>query len=415
MNILFVHQNYPGQYREIMPRLAASGRHNIVFLTQRKQLPEVTSHKVVRYDPHHKAVDDAYIYSKWFENHCGAGVGAARAANQLKRDGFTPDLIVGHIGWGEMLFLHDVWAGVPMLGCFEYYYIAQGGLINFDPEFPDRPDISALVHARNAATHLSWVRCTGGHTATNWQKSVFPAEMQGKITVVHEGIRTDKLLPDHDSELAFTGVDPPMKRGDEIVTFVARNLEPARGFHVMMRALPDLLARRPKARVAIIGGDEVSYGRSLGDKGTYRKKMVEEIGDRADWSRVHFVGQLPYDQFMSLIRLSRCHVALTVPFVPSWSLLEAMALEKTIVTSDVAPVRELVRHEKTGFLVDFFKPRMLAAHIADGLEHKDNYREIGRAARREVVAKYDFQTVCYPGFIGFMNRYLPKGKQIEVT
>ncbi len=414
MNILFVHQNYPGQYREILPRLAASGRHNIVFLTQRRQVPEVKTHKIVVYPVHHKAGDDAYAYSKWFENHCGAGVGAARAANQLKREGFVPDLIVGHIGWGEMLFLHDVWPGVPMLGCFEYYYIAKGGLINFDPEFPDRPDISALVHARNATTHLSHLRCAAGHTATHWQKSVFPAELQAKINVLHEGIRTELLLPDHDSDRVFTGIDPGLRRGDQIVTFVARNLEPARGFHVFMRSLPDLLTRCPKARVAIIGGDQVSYGRTLGEAGTFRKQMIEEVGDRADWSRVHFLGQVPYDQFMTLLQLSRCHVALTVPFVPSWSLLEAMALEKTIVTSDVAPVRELVRHERTGFLVDFFKPRMLAAHIADVLEHKDNYREIGRAARREIVAKYDFQTLSYPAFIAFMNKHLPRGRQIEI-
>lgn len=414
MNILFVHQNYPGQYREIVPRLAATGAHKIVFLTQRRGVPKQKDHVVVTYQPDHVPAQNAYPYTKWFEQTTGAGVGAAKTCGKMNAQGFKPDIIVGHVGWGEMTFIKEIWPDVPHIGYFEYYFIPQGGCLNFDPEFPERPNIAALLRARNAMNYLSYMAMDGGHTATQWQKETYPPLFHDKIDVMHEGVRADLLLPDHDSDIKVDLADPPFTRGDKLVTFIARNLEPIRGVHSFLRALPRLQASTPDARIAIVGGDEVSYGAQLGEGETYRARLVRELGDKVDWSRVHFLGRIPYDKLMGLLKLSRCHIYLTAPFVISWSMLEALALEKTVIASDVKPMHPFIEHEKTGFLVDFFSPDQIAETIADVLAHPDGHRDIGKAARQRILDSYDFETRCYPQFIGLLNRFLPGGKQIAL-
>lgn len=414
MNILFVHQNYPGQYRESMPRLAATGEHKIVFLTQRKDSPKPADHTVGVYKPAHEPKPDTWAFSKWFETTVGNGVGCAQACNSLKKQGFKPDIITGHASWGELIYTKDVWPDVPLVGYFEYYFIPKGGLVGYDPEYPEKPDIAPRLHTNNAANFLTYVRCESALTASQWQKSVFPAMLHDKMDVCHEGIRTERLLPDHDSNGSLTFGKTILRRGDEIVTYIARNLEPARGFHTMMRSLPRLQALRPKAHVAIIGSDGISYGAKLPDGQTFRGLLTKEMGDSVDWSRVHFLGRLPYSQLIALLKLSNCHVYLTAPFVISWSMMESMALEKTIVATDVDPVKEVLEDGRTAFLTSYFKPLDLAERIADVLAHPDNYRSIGQAARRKVVADYDFLSKCFPQFIGLLNKHLPSTNQIRI-
>lgn len=412
MNILFVHQNYAGQYRELLPRLARTGKHRIVFLTQRKIAQAPSDHTVVVYRPDGATAKDAYSYTAWYEGAIRNGVGAMQAARQLAKSGFKPDVIIGHAGWGELIFMKEVWADVPVIGGFEYYFIPEGGLIGFDPEFREQPDIAPKLRARNAPNYLSFMACNDGHTATLWQKNTYPALFHSKIKVLHEGIRTDLLTPDHTGPEALTIGRVKFQRGDEIVTYIARSMEPSRGIHIMLRSLPALQKARPRARVAIIGSDDISYGSRLPDGQTFRQMLMKQLGDTVDWSRVHFVGQIPYPSLIRLLQLSHCHVYLTAPFVVSWSLLEAMALEKTVVASNVSPVQAFVEHGRNGFLVDFFAPDKLATQVADVLAHPDNYREIGRAARRLVVRDFDFETVSLPKWLCLLNGQVPRAKQI---
>jgi glycosyltransferase involved in cell wall biosynthesis len=302
------------------------------------------------------------------------------------------------------MFVADVFPKVPMASYFEYYFIPTGGSVAYDPEFPEVPDVTTLLHARNAMNYLTLERSTSGFTASEWQKQTYPAVFQNKIDVLHEGIRADRLKPDHVSAIDVTVGGVRFQRGDELVTYIARNLEPVRGVHSMLRALPALQKARPQARVAVIGGDDVSYGRKLADGETFRAKLVRELGDRVDWSRVHFLGQIPYADLIALMRIARAHVYLTVPFVVSWSMLEAMALEKVVVASDVPPVRQFVRHGETGLLVDFFNPTEIAETIARVLADPAAHEAIGRAARAEIVTKYDFNSVAYQAFTAFLDR-----------
>lgn len=406
MQILFVHQNHPGQYREVMPRLLREGRHRVAFLTQR-EVAENQGYPVITYKPDWPKAENPNSYTEMFESCVSSGVGAMKAAYALKRRGLDPEIIVGHAGWGELLMLKEVWPNAKVVGYFEYYFIAKGGLINSDPEFPGAPDIASKLISRNANNLLNLIHCDAGYTASEWQRWTHPEAFRSKIEVMHEGIRTDKLTPDHTTPFNLKINDLLFTRDDELVTYIARNLEPARGFHTMLRALPTLQKARPKCRVAIIGGDSVSYGARLGNGKTFRQLFTEQLGDKVDWSRVHFVGQLPYEGLVKLLQVARCHVYLTVPFVVSWSFLEAMALEKTIVTSDVTPVRQFATDQKTAFMVDFFNPVALAEKVADVLAHRDHYRDIGIAARRDMIERFDFNTRCYPEFLQFLDRVVP--------
>ena len=414
LNILFIHQNYPGQFREHVPILAAGSECKVAFLTQRNDLGQAKDHFIGVYKSAHKPKANAWKYSTWFETVTGNAVGAAKACKILRDKGYVPDLVTGHANWGELLFVKDVWPNAALVGLFEYFFLAKGGLVGFDPEITENVDAAQILNVKNASTYLTYEKCDAGVSPTQWQLETHPPLIRPKLTAQHDGIRTDKLVPDHEGDYTVEHEGIRFARGEEIVTYIARNLEPARGFHLMMRSLPRLQALRPHARIAIIGGDQVSYGSSAPKGDTFRKMYTREMGDSVDWSRVHFLGKIPYGKLMQLISLAKCHVYLTVPFVLSWSMMEAMALEKTIVASDVAPVREVMEDGKTGFLVNFFKPLELAERIADVLAHKDNYREVGRRARQKIVSEYDFHTVRFPAWKRHCNQFLPVNKKFRV-
>ena len=415
MNILFVHQNMPGQYRELVQWLAAQGGHRIYFLTQRKDAPNFAGVETRIYKAHRKPAKDAYGLSKVWEEATGAGFGAAMAARRMEsEEGFKPDIVIGHIGWGELTFFKQVWPDVPIIGFFEYYYNIEGGLVGFDPEETVSDHAPFLMHARNAVPLANIETVDQGHCPTIWQRDRFPASFHDRMYVCHDGIRTDKLRPNPDVELKLGRLDHPLTRDDEVLTYVARNLERARGFHVFMRALPQIMRERPNARVLIVGGNEVSYGGKSTDPRGLRGEMEAEVGDQLDWSRLHFLGRIPYPDYQKLIQLSRCHVYLTMPFVLSWSLLESMSMGATIVASDVAPVREAMTHGQTGLLVDFFDREALARQVIDVLAKPDDFSDLGQAARAHVVQEYDFLTKCLPEHIAQINALVSAEKHIKM-
>lgn len=415
MKLLFVHQNMPGQYRELVRWLAALGGHEIVFLTQRKDAPQLPGIATRIYRPHHVPAKDAYGLSRVWEEATGAGFGAALAAREIeRREGFRPDVVLGHTGWGELTFFKEIWPDVPILGFFEYFYRAKGGPVGFDPEEPVSDHTPFLLHARNAVPFANIQTVDLGHVPTEWQKGMFPESFHDKFYVCHDGIRTDLLGPDPEVSLRLGRLDRPLTRQDEVFTYMARNLERTRGFHVFMRALPKILQARPNARVLVIGGDEVSYGRASDHPGGLRGEMEAEVGHLIDWNRVHMLGRVPYSQYCRIIQLSRCHIYLTMPFVLSWSLLELMAMQATIVASDVAPVREAVSHGETGLLVDFFDPAALADQVIDVLANPGAHAHLGPAARAHVVGKYDFLTRCLPEQIARINSLVPADRRIEM-
>lgn len=414
MKILFVHQNMPGQYRELIQWLAATGEHELVFLTQRNPAPKVAGVGSVVYKPHHIPDKEAYRLSEPWETAAGSGYGAALAMQALAERGFVPDLILGHTGWGELLFVKQVWPDVPVIGFFEFFYRAKGGLVGFDPDLPVAETQPFLLEARNAVPYASLHGVDIGHCPTHWQADAFPQVFRDKFYIRHDGIRTDLLRPDPDVSVELDRLGRSLTREDEVFTYLARHLERARGFHIFMRALPRILEARPNARVLIIGDNESYYGRKSKHPAGLRGEMEQEVGHMVDWDRVHFLGRVPYSLYCRAIQLSRCHIYLTMPFVLSWSLLETMAMQATVVSSDVAPVREAITHGETGLLVDFFDPGALADQVIDVLANPGEYAHLGPAARAHVVETYDFLTCCLPEHIRQMNALVPASKRIAL-
>jgi glycosyltransferase involved in cell wall biosynthesis len=331
------------------------------------------------------------------------GRAVAAGAVALRCTGFRPDVVFTHIGWGEALFLKDIFPEARVLLYCEFFYRARGSDMSFDPEFPPSAEKLLRLRVMNAPLLMSLDASDWGTSPTLWQQRQFPQAYKGRISVTHDGIDTDAVTP------------APELPEQELVTYVARNLEPYRGFHVFMRAIPEIQRRRPNARIVIVGGDEVSYSPRLPEGQTYRERMLHEMEGRIDLARVQFTGRIPYREYVCLLRKSSVHVYLTYPFVLSWSLLEAMSAGCLVVASRTPPVEEVIRDGVNGRLVDFFSTEQIAAAVDDALGKQDQYRPLREQARCTAVERYDLKRVCLPGQLGLIEKLAPEPSVVRFT
>jgi len=393
--LLFVHQNFPGQYRHLAAHYAADAGTRVVAVGEKANLlrqPRLPGVEVLGYDLPELNNVDPFNAAVVKAIHRGKRVAAGAA--HLKRQGFRPDVIFAHIGWGEALFLKDIFPEARILLYCEFFYGAREADVGFDPEFPLNAEKILRLRVMNAPLLMSLDASDWGMVPTRWQQKQFPAAYADRMSVIHDGINTDVVTPG--------------ERGDEeLITYVARNLEPYRGFHVFMRAIPEIQKRRPNARIVIVGGDEVSYSPRLPPGQTYRQHLLKQIEGKADLSRVHFTGRIPYADYLALLRRSSVHVYLTYPFVLSWSLLEAMSAGCLVVGSRTPPVEEVMRDGENGLLTDFFSTEALAARIDEALSRDG--RELRLAARKTIVERFDLKRVCLPAQLELVARLQRQG------
>jgi glycosyltransferase involved in cell wall biosynthesis len=395
MRVLFVHQNFPGQFKHLAASMAAAGHEVVAFgITPGGPLSGVN---IISYKPVRGSSPSIHPMASDTETKLIRGEACAAAADRLRAQGYCPDVIVGHPGWGEMLFLRDIWPQVPQLHFLEFYYRADGADVGFDPEFGNTSwQNKARIRARNAAGLLSLEQMDAGYSPTEWQKSNFPSIYRGAIDVIHDGINTNILTPDANTS-ALVGTDRlPIKAGMEVVTFVNRNLEPYRGYHSFMRALPRLQKLRPDAVFLLIGGDGVSYGAAAPDGKSWKQIFLDEVADRIDQSRVFFLGNVTYTAFVNILRISAVHLYLTYPFVLSWSMLEAMSCGALVVGSRTEPVEEVLEHGRNGLLVDFFDHDGIADTVAEALANPERYRDLRVNARQTIIDRFDLHRICLP-------------------
>lgn len=403
MNILFIHQNYLGQFAAIANALAEDGHQvtSLADIAASKHRAGVSPKiKQFFYPTPKTEISQIHHYLADMERQVRRGQEVCRNLFQLKAHGLNPDVIAVHPAWGEALFLREVFPQARIICYCEYFYQAHGGDLGFDAEFPSSVDEYAKIRVRNSTQLISLVDCDQGIAPTAWQRSRYPVELQEKIKVIHEGVNTELIKPNH--QAIFNWQDLSCQYGDEVVTYVARNLEPYRGIHSLLRALPALQALRPNAKVVIVGGNEVSYGKRLPNDESYQAKYQAELAEQVDWSKVHFVGKLPYQDYLKLLQISACHVYLTYPFVLSWSLLEAMSAACAIVASDTAPVREVIQHEQNGLLIDFFDYQNIAISIADVLAQPEKFQSLRQQARQTVISQYEQNQQCIPQWKQFI-------------
>lgn len=404
MRILFVHQNFPGQYKHLAPALAARG-HDVhaLAIQQQTPLPGVVVH---RYQVGRGNSKEIHPWVIDIETKVLRGEACAKAAMSLKQQGFEPELICVHPGWGEGLFLRDVWPQAKQLHYVEFFYSSAGRDVGFDPEF-GVPDLAtqSRVRLKNANSLLNLDAMDHGISPTYWQRSTVPERYRESITVIHDGIDTDLVRPDPSATFEWSAENGLLRQvafGEPVLTFVNRNLEPSRGYHIFMRALPELLFRHPALQVLIVGGEDVSYGVRL-EHGSYKQRFLAEVEERIDPSRVHFLGRLPYSEYLRLLQVSMVHVYMTYPFVLSWSMLEAMSAGCLVIGSKTPPVEEVIVHGDNGILVDFGEPMALANAVSDVLANP-NTTSIRHRARETIIARYELTRECLPKHIELLER-----------
>ena len=398
MRILFIHQNFPGQYPHLAAQLAADPANTVVAIGERANMEKRAQPAGVRligYATPAGAKREVHPFVRGHESAVRRGHLVAQVMMKLREQGFVPDVVCAHPGWGETLFVKDVYPASRLIGYFEFFYHGRGTDVGFDPEFPTSFDDLCRVRVKNSTMLLTLDAADAGVAPTRWQQVQAPAQYRPKIEVVHDGVDTETVCPDPSDRLTLAD-GTVLTAADEVLTFVSRNLEPYRGFHVFMRSLPAILARRPAARVVIVGGDEVSYGIANPAGGTYRASLLAELGGALEPSRVHFTGRIPYRSYLAMLRISSAHVYLTYPFVLSWSMLEAMAAGCMVIGSRTPPVEEVIEDGVNGWLTDFFDREALAERVCEALAKRSALGALRAAARRTVVERYELKRVCLP-------------------
>lgn len=415
MNILFIHQNFPGQFCHIAPEMIKRGHQVSALRLGDGNTSEFRGVKIHTYKIKKETSKTVHPWVSDFETKIIRAEGCFIAALKLKEQGYTPDLIMAHHGWGESLFIKDVWPQTKLGIYCEFFYSSRGTDTDFDPEFPTQNvDLDACrIKLKNLNNFMHFDVADFGISPTAWQASSFPQEFQEKISVIHDGIDTDIAKPATTSSISIKSNDGEMLQlssKDQIVTFVNRNLEPYRGYHTFMRSLLPLLKKYPKLQVLIIGGNDVSYGpkpdiKKFGNR-SWRDIFAAEVKNNmadTEWQRIHFFGQVKYSVYLKVLQLSKAHVYLTYPFVLSWSLLEAMAVACPIVASDTGPLRDVIEHERNGLLVDFFSTNDIFKGVSRLLDDPDTGLKLGETARKDCLEKFDLKSICLPAQVKLLE------------
>jgi glycosyltransferase involved in cell wall biosynthesis len=385
MRVLFLHPNFPAQFRHLATILGRDPNNEVVFGTKNER-PEwkIPGVRKAVFTPSRDPRPETHHYVRPLENAVLHGQAVFRIAEKLKSNGFVPDLVYGHSGWGPTLFMKDAFPNTPLMCYFEWFYWSKNSDADFDPAEPLNADDMARIRVKNAPILMDLYGCDWGLSPTQWQKSRFPNEFQSKISVMHDGVDTEYFKPNPGAKLVLPNLD--LSGVDEIVTYVSRGMEPYRGFPEFIESLAYLQEKRPNCHVVVVASERVCYGRSLPEGKSYKQHMLEKVP--LDLSRVHFVGTLPYNLYLKVLQASDVHVYLTRPFVLSWSMIEAMSTGCVVLGSATAPVEEVIRDGENGLLADFFSPKQIADRVNEVFESNDRMAQLRANARQTVLARY---------------------------
>ena len=408
--ILFIHQNFPGQFRSLAPALIKEGYevHALGEETNIKQVDDYPNLKLHYYKLTRGSTNGIEDLAVEFEAKMLRAKFVAEKCEELKNQGLKPSLIIAHPQWGESFFLKDVWSDTKILSYFELHWLINDSDIDFDDEFYDEKYYKFTVRkirARNVFNYEIFNHSDKLISPTEFQRNTAPDYIKKNIAVIHDGIDTDLIKPKAAIEVTIND-NLKLSKKDKIITFINRNLEPQRGYHIFMRSLPEIVKNNPDAHILIIGGQEKGYGLPPPSNKTWKNIFYEEVKDKLDTSKVHFLGIVDYRILISLFQISSLHIYLTYPFVLSWSLLEAMACECLILGSNTAPVKEVIKNNSNGILVDFFDQKKISKIVTDVLKNPNKYKKLRKEARNSVIKNYDLKTICLPKQINLIEKLL---------
>lgn len=365
--------------------MAANG-HQVKFISRPTANPIVGVQQIEYRPPKKGGAIHPYLRSTQEAVRHGQIVAGVLERHKQK-DGYRPDVVFAHPGWGEALYVKDVWPEVPLLNYCEFFYHAFGADTFFDPNLPINPDTVLKIRTRNTLHLLNLDACDWGITPTWWQWRQHPPPWRPRITVQHDGVDMQAARPDADARVTLPD-GRKLGPGDEVLTYVARQLEPYRGFPTFMHAAQIVAARRPQCQIVIVGAEAGGgYGPQLAAGRTYREEMAKHVS--IDPARIHFLGRVPHATFLKVLQISTAHVYLTVPFILSWSMLEAMSAGCVVIGSNTPPVAEVIEDGRNGFLADFFSPEEIAERVEEALAHRNRMGHIRRRARDTIADAYE--------------------------
>lgn len=398
MNILFLHRDFPGQFKHIAAELAKDSKNRVVFITENLNNIEIPDVEKLAYTMTQRVPDDCHPYMKNYLEAVMHGQAALSLAINLKQRGFEPDIVYGFSGWGNSMFMKDAFPNVPFLSYYEWYYNSDSEDISYSGIKLAETDKES-IRCKNAKLLIDLYSSDAGLSPTEWQKSHFPKEFQPKIKVIHDGIDSEFFKPDPDAKFLIKDKNLELTAKDEVVTYVTRGMEAYRGFPQAMEAIEKVLKKRPNAHVIIAGDDVICYGPKL-EYGTYKQHMLQQL--KLDMNRVHFVGHIPYEEYVKLLQISSVHLYLTVPYILSWSILEAMSTGCCVVASSTQPVLEVMKNNYNGLLADFFSVEHIVKRMLFALENKKEAENIRKNARQTILEKYELKDMLRQQ-IDYMN------------
>lgn len=416
--ILFVHQNFPAQYKHIAKKLVESNYEvHSLSLKAFEQDSRIKSHI---YTINKNTSANINEWAVEFETKMIRAEAAAKKAKSIRDSGFYPDLLMIHPGWGENFFLKEIWPEAKVITYAEFYYKTSDCDIDFDIEFIEnilKKEFKSYheynkfkLTARNAAYTHSYLNSDYLVCPTNFQKNVLPEIIQKNVNVIHDGIDTNFLKPNKNVKIKIR--EKNFTVNDKVITYISRSLDPYRGFHIFMQSLPEILKNNPDASVIIVG-DETShgYGAPHPDGIRFKELYYSKIKEKVDLDRIYFVGRVPYDIFIKIIQLTTVHIYLTYPFVLSWSLLEAMSCGALVIGSNTDPVKEVIKNKENGLLVDFFDHELLAKLVTKVLKDSNKFNDIRNNARNTIIENYDLETICLPKHLELIKEVLNEDRR----
>lgn len=388
MRILFVHRTFPGQFRYLANVLGKDQSHQVCFLTSTPEAGDIAGVTKISYQAAAEGKSKTHAYVGHLEKAMSFGQAAYSAAWKLKQKGWIPDVIIGHSGWGPLLFLKDLFPDTPLIGYFEWFYRSHGSTHGFDSTVPVTPDMEAEIRTKNTSIMHELCAADWGLTPMLWQRNQFPQEFHSKMTVIHDGVDTGFFSPAAE-KLILPRKNLDLSGAKEIVTYVTRAMEPMRGFPQFMEAASKILKRRPHCHIVLVGSDRSEYGLPRADGKTYLQAMLEQF--EFDKSRLHIVGTLSIEEYRKVLRASSAHIYLTFPYILSWSLMESLACGCAVISSNTPPVAEVIKSGENGFLVDFFSPDQIVEYVDQALEHRQAIEKIRENARITIEEKYSLK------------------------
>ena len=395
MHVVFVHKNFPAQFGHVASHLIHQCGHRCTFVSETEP-GRFNDIEKVQYKTRGGATGQTHYCARTFENGIWHAAGVYEALKPLQQR-LSPDLIVGHSGFGSTLFLPELFPDTPIISYFEYYYHRKGSDLDFRPDFPTSKANLLRSHARNAMIMLDLEACRAGYAPTHFQRDLLPEPYRPKVRVLHDGVPADFWRPHPIETLTLDGLDIgnlEIDPAQPVITYVSRGFETMRGFDIFMKAARLICNADPNVLVLVVGTDRVCYGGDLNyiAETSFKDHVLNQ--DRYDLNRIRFLGRVEPKLLAQILSRSDLHIYLTIPFVLSWSLLDAMACGCTVLASDTAPVREVIRHDDNGLLCDFFDVEALALAALEVLKNPAAYRQrLGRAARRTVEERYSTEVI----------------------